>query len=101
MQIIVLLWYVKVLLRSYWKAMNISCYISEEEIYGLVVVIKQLNDFQRWKNSVSYRSRWIVDGVLSSMKRIFGDHVSARKFANMVKEMMIKSSVYNIFIGMK
>ncbi|MFZ0510989.1 MAG: hypothetical protein WAM14_05240 [Candidatus Nitrosopolaris sp.] len=41
------------------------------------------------------------NGVFSSMKRIFGDHVSARKFPNMTKEMMIKASLYNMFIGMK
>jgi hypothetical protein len=28
------------------------------------VVLKQLKDFERWKNSVSYRSRWIVEGIL-------------------------------------
>ncbi|MFZ0514957.1 MAG: transposase [Candidatus Nitrosopolaris sp.] len=49
---------------------------------------------------VNYRYRWIVECVFSSMKRIFGDRVSARKFPNMTKEMMIKASLYDMFIGM-
>jgi hypothetical protein len=32
------------------------------------------------------------------MKRMFGEYISARKYPNMVKEMMLKASLYNIFI---
>jgi hypothetical protein len=74
---------------------SMGCYARK------VVVLKQLNDFESSKNRVSYRSRWMVEGVFSSMKRIFGDHVSARKFPNMIKELMIKPSLDNMFIGMK
>ncbi|MFZ0514269.1 MAG: transposase [Candidatus Nitrosopolaris sp.] len=49
----------------------------------------------------SYRYRWIFEGVFPSMKRIFGDHVSARKFPNMTNEMMITASLYNMLIGME
>ncbi|MFZ0895407.1 MAG: transposase, partial [Candidatus Nitrosopolaris sp.] len=42
--------------------------------------------------------RWIVESVFSSMKRMFGEYVSARRFPNMVKEMMLKASLYNTFI---
>jgi hypothetical protein len=35
------------------------------------------------------------------MKRRSGEHVSARKFPNMVKEMFLKASLYNMFITMK
>ena len=33
------------------------------------------------------------------MKGIFGEYVTARKFANMVKEMVMKAFIYNIFIA--
>jgi len=33
------------------------------------------------------------------MKRIFGEYVTAGKFANMVKEMIMKAFIYNIFIA--
>ena len=52
------------------------------------------------RNFVSYRSRWIFEWVFQSMKRIFGDHVSPRKFDNAIMNLMIKASLYNMFIGM-
>jgi len=84
-----------VIVRKNSSSKSMGCYARK------VVLLKQLKDFEKWKNSVSCRSRWIVEGVFSSMKRIFGDHVSARKFPNMIKELMIKASLYNMFIGMK
>ena len=51
------------------------------------------------EDSVCYGYKSITEKILSSMKRIFGDNVSARKSLNMVKEeMMIKASLYNIFL---
>ena len=38
-------------------------------------VIYQNNDLQRWKDSVSYGKRWIVETVFSCLKRIFGEYV--------------------------
>ncbi len=40
----------------------------------------------------------ITETIFSSMKRIFGEYVSARKYPNMVKEMMLKASLYNMFV---
>jgi hypothetical protein len=65
------------------------------------VVLQQLKNLEKWKSSVSYGQRWIVESVFSSMKRMFGEYVSARRFPNMVKEMMLKASLYNMFITMK
>jgi hypothetical protein len=62
-----------------------------------VVVLNQLSNFERWKNSVSYGHRWIVESAISSMKRMFGEYVSARKYPNMIREMLLKASLYNIF----
>jgi hypothetical protein len=43
-----------------------------------------------------------IDGLpkqaaFSSIKRMFGEYTSATRFLNMVKEMMIKVSLYNLF----
>ena len=63
----------------------------------VVSVLRQLKDLKKWKNSVSYGYRWIAETVFSSMKRMFdGEYVSARKYPNMVKEMILKASLYNI-----
>src|SRR4051812_6093846 len=35
--------------------------------------------------------------VFSSIKRMFGEYVSATRFQNMVKEMMMKVSLFNLF----
>jgi hypothetical protein len=66
-----------------------------------IVVLQQLKNFEKWKDSVSYGYRWIAETVFSSIKRMFGECVSARKYSNMVKEMMLKVSLYNTFITRK
>jgi predicted metal-dependent phosphotriesterase family hydrolase len=66
-----------------------------------IVVLQQLKNFEKWKDSVSYGYRWIAETVFSSIKRMFGECVSARKYSNMVKKMMLKASLYNTFITRK
>jgi Transposase DDE domain len=57
----------------------------------------QKNNLQQWKVSVNYGQRWIVEAVFSCIKRIFGEYVTAIKFKNMIKEIMLKASLYNLF----
>jgi IS5 family transposase len=64
-------------------------------------VIRQQTDLKRWKHSVSYGQRWMAETVFSSIKRTFGEYVTARKFQNMVKELILKASLYNMFATMK
>lgn len=66
-----------------------------------LVVLQQLSDFGKWKASVSYGHRWMAETVFSAMKGMFGEYVTARNFQNMVKEMFLKASLYNMFAGMK
>ena len=64
-------------------------------------VMRQQTNLKRWKHSVSYGQRWMAETVFSSIKRTFGEYVTARKFQNMAKEMLLKASLYNMFaIGM-
>jgi hypothetical protein len=66
------------------------------------VVLQQPKNLKKWKISVSYGQRLIVESVFSSMKRMFGEeYASARRFPNMVKEMMLKASLYDMFNTMK
>ena len=62
-------------------------------------VLAQRNDFGRWKDSVSYGKRWMVETVFSSIKRTFGEYVYSVKFENMVKELMLKVSLHNKFVS--
>ena len=57
----------------------------------------QAKDLLKWKTKRKYGQRWISETVFSSIKRMFGEYTSANRFQNMVKEIMIKVSLYNIF----
>jgi hypothetical protein len=55
------------------------------------------DDLLKWKTKRKYGHRWIAEMAFSMIKRTFGEYVSATRFQNMVKEMMIKISLYNLF----
>jgi hypothetical protein len=74
-----------------WKKGNILRNLS---------VLAQRNNLQKWKDSVSYGQRWIVETVFSTMMRMIGrEYVYSVKFHNMVKEMTLKASLYNKMIS--
>ena len=77
--------------RSNSKVKSTNCHARN------MSVVKQQANLKRWKRSVSYGHRWIAETVFSSIKRIFGEHVTARKFYNMVKEIFLKATLYNMF----
>ena len=60
-------------------------------------VVRQQTNLKRWNHSVSYGHRWMAETVFSSMKRMFGEHVSARKFPHMIKEIFLKAALYKMF----
>jgi hypothetical protein len=68
-------------------------------IFRNLSVIAQRNDFEQWKDSVSYGQRWIVETVFSSLKRMFGEYVYSIKMENMKQELMLKASLYNKFMS--
>jgi hypothetical protein len=53
-----------------------------------------------WSRVHRFGFRWVVEGVFSVMKRVFGEYVLARKFVNMVKEVFMKAYLYNIFVAL-
>ena len=64
-----------------------------------LTVLAQKNDLQKWKDSVSYGQRWIVETVFSCLKRMFGEYVYSVKLKNMIQEMILKVSLYNKMIS--
>src|SRR5215831_7518360 len=66
-----------------------------------ISVLRQQTNLKRWKRSVSYGKRWMVETVFSCIKRMFGEYVNARKFHNMTKELIIKASLYNMFVAIR
>ena len=64
------------------------------------VVIEYLKDPKAWKRRVGYGQRGMAETAFSTYKRMFGEHVAARKYPNMVREMVLKARLYNLFTGM-
>jgi hypothetical protein len=58
----------------------------------------QKGDIDKWNDSVGYGKRWIVETVFSCIKRMFvGEYVAAIRFENMIKQIILKASLYNWF----
>lgn len=71
-----------------------GCYTRKIE------VIAQQTDFEGWKKEKKHGNRWAVEGAYSSIKRIFGEYVSAKKFVSMAREMTTKVSLYDTSMQM-
>jgi hypothetical protein len=65
-----------------------------------LAAMEQLRDRERWKRRHGYGQRARVESAISSFKRTFGEHMTSVKWENMVNELLLKASVYNLFVGM-
>jgi IS5 family transposase len=65
-----------------------------------LAVLEQLGDPEAWKRRVGYGGRWMAETAFSVIKRVFGEYVMARSFPNMVQEMLLKVSLYNLFMSL-
>jgi hypothetical protein len=57
----------------------------------------QTKDYHKWKKKRKYGKQWMTETVFSFIKRMFGKYTSAIRFQNMVKEITMKVSLYNLF----
>ena len=64
-----------------------------------LVVQEQLKDYDGWKRRHRYGKRWRVESAISSFKSAFGEHVTSVKWRYMVNELLLKASVYNMFLS--
>ena len=64
-----------------------------------LVVQEQLADYDGWRRRHRYGSRWRVESAISSFKAAFGEHVTSVKWRYMVNELLLKASVYNMFLS--
>lgn len=65
-----------------------------------LVVQEQLSDYDRWRKKHHYGSRWMVESVISSFKRTFGEYVKSVKWKYMIHELLLKASLYNMFVSL-
>jgi len=54
---------------------------------------------RKWKKTVGYGKRWLVEGFFSSFKRWFGEYVSSVRFENIKKELVFKVAIVNMFLA--
>ncbi len=48
-----------------------------------------------WKARIGYGHRWIVESVFSAFKRLFGEHLMALNWDNIIQEVRLKVALYN------
>ena len=60
--------------RSNSKVRSTNCHARN------MSVVKQQANLKRWKRSVSYGHRWMAETAFSSIKRMFGEHVTLENF---------------------
>jgi len=56
----------------------------------------QTIDLLKWKKKRKYGHKWMAETVFSCIKRTYGEYISATKLQNLVKEMILKVSLYNL-----
>ena len=66
--------------------------IRNNSLRNKEVRLQAKDDLLKWKTKRKYGHRWIAETAFSTIKRTFGEFVSATKFQNMVKEMTMKVS---------
>ena len=62
-------------------------------------VMEQLGN-DGWRREKGYGYRWMVESAFSCLKRMFGEYICAVKWPNIVKELLLKASIYNLFMKM-
>ena len=53
-----------------------------------------------WRKEKGYGYRWMAESAFSCLKRTFGEYICAVKWPNIVKELLLKASIYNLFMKM-
>jgi hypothetical protein len=51
-----------------------------------------------WRRECGYGYRWMVESAFLSIKRVFGEYICAVKWPNIVRELLLKASIYNLFM---
>ena len=64
------------------------------------VVLEYLRYPEEWKRRVGYGRRWMAETAFSTFKRMFGEYVTARRYLNMVREMVLKAYLHILYTSM-
>jgi hypothetical protein len=64
-----------------------------------LAVLSQLGS-SGWRKEKGYGYRWMTESAFSCLKRVFGEHICSVKWPNIVRELLLKASIYNLFMKM-
>lgn len=62
-------------------------------------VVEQLGNSD-WRKEKGYGYRWMAESAFSCIKRVFGEHITSIKWKNIINELLLKASIYNLFMAM-
>lgn len=62
-------------------------------------VLEQLGN-DGWRHEKGYGYRWMAESAFSSLKRIFGEYITSVRWKNIVNELLLKASIYSLFMKM-
>ena len=60
---------------------------------------KQKLGYRAWADKRKYGKRWAVEGVFSSVKRIFGENIRASSIDGMTREVLMKFQFYQLIVN--
>jgi len=60
---------------------------------------REVGGYKSWRDKYEYGKRWIVESVLSAVKRIFGERVRATSIKEIFREAKMKFICYNILLN--
>jgi hypothetical protein len=64
-----------------------------------LAVVEQLGNLE-WRREKGYGYRWMAESAFSCLKRVFGEYICSIKWENIVSELLLKASIYNLFMKM-
>ncbi len=70
-----------------------------EEPVGSLSKEERQENLRYWKSTIGFGIRWIVEIVISAIKRMFGEDVKALKWSNIVQEVKLRIWLYNKWIA--
>ena len=70
-----------------------------EEPVGSLSKEERQENLRYPKSTVGFGIRWIVEIVISAIKRMFGEDVKALKWSNIVQEVKLRIWLYNKWIA--
>jgi hypothetical protein len=73
---------------------------SQSYLRASVVRDRLKYGYEAWREKTGYGKRWNVESVISAIKRIFKETLSARTWQGMIREVQTKMAMYNLLVNL-